>query len=50
VRGDNYFCRLATTISAGEGLAKVRWRPQRHLVIVGGRSLAVNEICLAFLS
>lgn len=50
VRGVNYFCRVATTISAGEGLAKVRWRPQRHSVIVGDRSLAVNEICLAFLS
>jgi len=51
VRGVNYFCRLATTISAGEGLAKERrWRPQRNSVIVAGRSLAVNAICLPFLS
>jgi hypothetical protein len=39
VRGVNYFCRSATTISAGEGLAKERrWRPQRNSVIVAGRS------------
>jgi hypothetical protein len=32
VRGVNYSCRSATTISAGEGLAKEpRWRPQREL-------------------
>ena len=30
VRGVNYFCRLATTISAGEGSAKECWsRPDR---------------------
>ena len=30
VRGVNYYCRLATTISAGEGPAKECWsRPDR---------------------
>src|SRR5713101_2568596 len=44
LRGVNYFCRSTTTISAGEGLAKeCRWRPQRHSVIVVGRSRAVSD-------
>ncbi len=43
VRGVNYYCRSATTISAGEGLAKeCRCRPQRNSVMVVGRSQAVS--------
>ena len=45
VRGVNYFCRLATTISAGrrvsKGVSPTTWR---HSVVVVGRSVAVKDV------
>ena len=43
MRGVNYFCLLATTISAGERSAnESRRRPPRARIVVVGRSLAVS--------
>lgn len=45
LRGVNYFCRLTTTTSAGEGSAKgCGSRPDRHRVIVVGGSLALGSV------
>ena len=50
-------CAASTTFAGwrqlflpAKGWRRARWRPQRHSVIVGGRSLAVKAICLACLS
>jgi len=44
MRGVNYFRRLATTISAGEGQQGVSPTTWRHSVVVVGRLVAVEDV------
>jgi transposase InsO family protein len=44
VRGVNYFRRLATTISAGQGQQRVSPTTWRYTVVVVGRLVAVENV------